>query len=35
MEADQDLGQPLPTVLQPLDDNIAVWSETLIPVVAK
>jgi len=34
IEAYQDLGKPLPAVLQPSVPNSAIWTETLIPVVS-
>jgi antitoxin HicB len=35
IESYEDLNQPLPPVLQPLQNNVTLWTETLIPVVAK
>lgn len=34
IEAYQDLNQPLPSILQPITDNVILYSETLIPVGA-
>lgn len=32
IEAFQDLGRPLPPVLQPLNRQTTIWAETLVPV---
>ncbi len=32
LEIYEDLGRPLPTVLQPLKANTTIWAETLIPL---
>jgi antitoxin HicB len=35
IEAYEDLHQPLPAVLQPLQPGITLWTETLVPVGVK
>jgi len=34
LEIYEDLGRPLPAVLQPLKANTTIWAETLIPLAA-
>lgn len=34
IEAYQDLNQPLPSVLQPVNNNAMLWAESLIPIGA-
>ena len=34
IEIYEDLGRPLPAVLQPLKANTTIWAETLIPLAA-
>jgi antitoxin HicB len=34
IEAYQELGQPLPDVLQPVAEQTTVWTESLIPIGA-
>jgi antitoxin HicB len=34
IEMYQDLGQPLPAILQPLRPDVSIWAETLIAVAS-
>ncbi len=34
IEAYEDLNQPLPPILQPMSEKVALWTESLIPISA-